>query len=107
MALLFLVGPRGGGKSTVARLLAERLGWAWADADVLLERRAGMTIREVFEREGEAGFRDREAAVLRELCGLRDHVIATGGGVVLREENRDAMRRAGDVIYLTADPETL
>jgi shikimate kinase len=107
MGLVFLVGPRGGGKSTAGRLLAVRLGWGFVDADAVLEERAGMSIREVFEREGEFGFRERESAVLRELCGLDAHVIATGGGVVLRPENRDAMSRAGEVVYLTADVETL
>src|SRR5262249_22263441 len=82
---IFLVGPRGSGKTTVARLLAEALGWAWLDADALLEERAGKSIRAVFEAEGEGGFRERESALLAELCGRQRHVVATGGGVVLRE----------------------
>ncbi len=105
--LLFLVGYRGTGKSTVARLLASRLGWHWVDADDVVEERAGQTIRQVFEAEGEAGFRRRESAVLEELCGLREHVIATGGGVVLSATNRERMRRAGRVVWLTADPPTI
>jgi shikimate kinase len=104
---LFLVGYRGSGKSTVARLLAGRLGWAWVDADDVLEERAGRPIRAVFADEGEAGFRDREAAVLADLCRLRRHVVATGGGVVLRAGNRDLMRWSGLVVWLAADPETL
>jgi shikimate kinase len=104
---IFLVGLRGSGKTTVARLLAERLGWQWADADALLEARHGRSIRQIFAEEGEAGFRDKEAALLEELCGLRRHVIATGGGVVLRPENRQRLRAAGFVVWLTADAATL
>src|SRR5712692_10023328 len=83
LTTLFLVCYRGAGKSSVARLLAERLGWQWADADEVLEARFGRTIWQVFAEEGEGGFRDKEAVVLEELCGRRRHVIATGGGVVL------------------------
>lgn len=104
---LFLIGPRGSGKSTVARLLAERLQMAWLDADAVLESRAGTTIRELFATEGEAGFRQREADLLAELCRLDRHVIATGGGVVLRPENRRQLRDAGFVVWLTADVDTL
>ncbi len=104
---LFLIGPRGSGKSTVARLLAEQLDWSWLDADDELEKRAGQSIRTLFAAEGEAGFRDRESAVLTELCRLSRHVVATGGGVVLRESNRDQLRTSGRVVWLTADVETL
>jgi shikimate kinase len=106
-SLVFLVGYRGTGKSTVARLLARHLGWDWVDADDVIERRAGMTIRRIFEAEGEAGFRRRESAVLEELCGLRRHVIATGGGVVLSDANRARLRAAGRVVWLTADVPTI
>jgi shikimate kinase len=102
-----LIGYRGSGKSTVARLVAERLGWDAVDADQVLEQRAGCSIREVFELEGEAGFRDREVAVLDELARRRCCVIAAGGGAVLRPENRAAMRRAGLTVWLVASPETV
>jgi shikimate kinase len=105
--VIFLTGSRGTGKSTVARLLAERLGWDWVDADAVIEARAGRSIREIFAAEGEAGFRARETAELAELCQRRRHVIATGGGIVLAEENRRRIRQAGWVVWLTADPETL
>jgi shikimate kinase len=104
---LFLVGPRGSGKSTVAAVLAGRLGLEWVDADALLEARAGQSIRELFAGEGEAGFRQREAALLAELCAWPDHVVATGGGVVLREDNRARMRGCGRVVWLKADVDTL
>lgn len=103
----FLVGPRGSGKSTVARLMAGRLGWSWLDADVVLERRAGQTVREIFASEGEAGFRRRESELLAELCGLDHHVIATGGGVVLSAENRERLTRSGVVFWLTGSAEAL
>jgi shikimate kinase len=105
--LLFLIGPRGSGKSTVARLLARELGWDWLDADDVLEQRHGRSIRAIFETEGEASFRVKESAILAELCRLRRHVLATGGGGVLRPENRELLRRSGRVVWLTADVETL
>lgn len=104
-SLLFLIGSRGTGKSTVGRVLAQRLGWQFLDADEQLEAVAGRTIAAIFSEEGEAGFRDRETAVLAELCGLERHVVATGGGVVLRPANRKRLRRSGFVAWLRASPE--
>jgi shikimate kinase len=103
---IFLIGYRGSGKSQVAKLLAERLGWQWLDADELLVARACRSIKEIFAAEGETGFRNREAALLAELCGLERHVIATGGGVILRLENRERLKQ-GFVVWLTAEPATL
>jgi shikimate kinase len=103
--LLFLIGSRGTGKSTVGRLLADRLGWGFVDADVHLEAAAGRTIADVFAAEGEAGFRDREAAALAELAARTRHVVATGGGVVLRPANRELLRNSGFIAWLTAPPE--
>jgi shikimate kinase len=103
---IFLVGPRGSGKSTVAAVLANLLGWQWVDADTLLEQRAGRTIRTLFAEEGEASFRQREADLLEELCQQEELVIATGGGVVLRDDNRERLRR-GFVVWLCAEVETL
>jgi shikimate kinase len=105
--VIFLIGYRGTGKSTVARLLAQALGWAWLDADEVLERIFGSTIRDIFATEGEDGFRDKEGAILTELCKLNQHVIATGGGVVLRERNRELLRASGWVVWLTADVHTI
>jgi shikimate kinase len=106
-SIIFLIGFRCTGKTTVARLLAEKLGWDWSDADSLLEARYGKSIRQIFAEEGEAGFRDKEEQVLAELCHLQGCVIATGGGVILRDVNRQRMRSAGKVVWLTADAQTI
>src|SRR5438309_1175163 len=107
MKNLFLIGYRGTGKTTVARILAEKIGWGWIDADAALEERYGRSIRRIFEEDGEAGFREKEMAILEELCRAHNHVIATGGGVVLREANLQRLRTAGRVVWLTADARTL
>src|SRR5262249_45506353 len=83
------------------------LGWDWLDADAVLEARHGRTIRQIFAEDGEAVFRHMEAELLEELCGARGHVIATGGGVVLRPRNRELLRASGQVVWLTADAETI
>jgi shikimate kinase len=106
LSRIFLIGYRGTGKSATARVLAERLGWSWCDADQLLEERFARTIRQIFDEEGEAGFRAKETAVLDELSARRRCVIATGGGVVLRPENR-ARLKSGATIWLTATPTTI
>lgn len=100
--LLYLIGYRGTGKTTVGQLLAERIGWNFADADVVLERTAGKSIKEIFATEGEASFRDRESANLRTLAQRTHCVIATGGGIIGREENRRVLRETGFVVWLTA-----
>src|SRR5205823_12267763 len=92
---------------TGAQLLPQKLGWDWMDADHLLETRYGKTIRQIFVEEGEAGFRDKEDKIFTELCQLRRYVIATGGGVILREVNRQRMRSAGKAVWLTADTHTI
>ena len=104
--VVFLVGYRGAGKTAVGRALAARLGWAFHDADAELESQVGATVADLFAAEGEAGFRDREAAVLADLVTRPRVVIATGGGVVLRSANRDVLR-TGFVVWLTASAETL
>jgi shikimate kinase len=102
-APLLLIGYRGTGKSTVAELVARRLGWEWIDADALLEQRAGRTIRQIFEADGEEAFRALEASLLAELCARQRIVVATGGGVVVRPENRQRLKHAGVVVWLTAE----
>ena len=104
---LILIGYRGTGKSTVGRLVAGRLGWDFVDCDERIEAVAGRSIAAIFAAEGEAGFRDRESAVLRELASRERIVLATGGGAVLRPANRALLRDAGFVVWLTAQPETI
>ena len=102
-----LVGSRGTGKSTVGRLLSGRLGLPFVDADPALEARFGCSIRSIFEEHGEPIFRDREQQVVAELTAGPPTVLATGGGVVLRPENRAMLRRFGFVVWLSADPSVL
>ncbi|HEX4589121.1 MAG TPA: shikimate kinase, partial [Gemmataceae bacterium] len=104
---VYLVGPRGSGKTTVGRLLAERLGCKFLDADVELEARAGRSITDIFAVESETGFREAEADLLADLAGLDRHVIACGGGAVVRPENRDRLRTTGYCVWLFGDPATL
>jgi shikimate kinase len=101
--VIYLIGYRGTGKTTVARLLAQRLGWSWCDADQILEERFGKTIRQIFDEEGEAGFRVKESLILADLASRQHCVVATGGGVVLKPENR-AKLKSGVAIWLTATP---
>jgi shikimate kinase len=101
---IILIGMPGSGKSTVGRHLARRLRLPFFDSDHVIEQRIGCPIRSFFEKEGEEAFRDIEEQVIAELCG-RDGVIATGGGAVLREANRERLRSAGQVFYLRSTPE--
>lgn len=97
---LILVGPMGAGKSTVGRQLAERLKMPFVDSDHEIERRTGVDIPTIFEYEGEAGFRERETLVIKELCQRTGIVLATGGGCVMRPENRECIKACGFVVYL-------
>jgi shikimate kinase len=104
---LVLVGLPGSGKSSVGRRLAQRLDLPFFDSDTVIEQRIGCTIRDFFAREGETRFRDIEQAVIAELACMRGAVVATGGGAVLREANRAALRSGAYVIYLHSLPEDL
>lgn len=97
----------GSGKSTIGRQLARRLGVRFVDSDQMIEQQIGCPIREFFEREGEAAFRDREESSIDELTLRDDIVLATGGGAVLREKNRLHLRDRTTVVYLRATPEAL
>lgn len=108
MPIVTLVGYRGTGKSTVARLLAERVAVPWADADAVLEERVGCTIAQLVHDRGEMAFRDAESEVLASLLTTCPGVVATGGGVVLRESNRRLLAERGrPIVWLTAPVATI
>ncbi|MCK6404382.1 MAG: shikimate kinase [Rhodocyclaceae bacterium] len=94
----------GAGKTTVGRTLARRLGWQFFDTDHEIVARTGVPIPIIFEVEGETGFRRRETQMIEELTRLRNVVLATGGGAVLAEKNRDCLRKNGIVVYLSVSP---
>ena len=95
----------GAGKSTIGRLLAKELHLPFKDSDKEIEVRTGANIPWIFDKEGEPGFRDRETAMIVELCHENGIVLATGGGAVMRPENRQALRNGGRVVYLHASIE--
>jgi len=97
----------GGGKSTVGRLLARQLGTGFVDTDEVVEERIGEPIRSFFARRGEDAFRDIESQVLGQLLASHDGILATGGGIVLRETNREQLHTRSTVLYLRASPEDL
>jgi len=103
--VLVLVGLPGSGKTTVGRQLARRLAIPFVDSDHAIEDRLGCSVREYFEREGEDRFRDIESEVIRDICRNHTGVLSTGGGAVLRAENRQYMRERGHVFYLRSSPE--
>lgn len=104
---LFLIGLMAVGKTTVGRVLADALGWRFVDTDALIEERAGADISWIFDMEGEAGFRAREAAVIAEATQWDNVVLATGGGAVLDPVNRGFLGGRGTVIYLDSSVERL
>ena len=104
---IYLVGMPGAGKTSVGRQLARRMQRKFIDADHEIEARTGVGIPLIFDIEGEQGFRDRESKVIAELADESDLVVATGGGAVLRPENRVALTRGGTVVYLHATPRLL
>jgi len=105
--IITLIGYRGTGKSRIAPLLAERLNWPWADADVELERNSGRSIREIFATDGEPTFRAMERIQLVELLKSPKLVLAAGGGAILNPETRADFKAAGPVIWLQADENTI
>ncbi|HBZ90659.1 MAG TPA: hypothetical protein DEO62_06540, partial [Lachnospiraceae bacterium] len=96
----------GSGKSTVGIKLAKLYGMKFYDTDEMIEEKAGMKISEIFEKYGEAAFRDMETELIREAASWKNAVISTGGGMPVREENRELLKKAGAVIYLKTDAKT-
>jgi len=99
-ANIYLIGPMGSGKTTIGRRVSEILEREFFDCDAELEQATGASVNLIFDIEGEEGFRERESRVLRELSLRENSVVATGGGVVLRPENRAVMKGSGLVVYL-------
>jgi shikimate kinase len=105
---ILLVGMMGAGKTTTGRLVAEKLGWDYLDSDAEVVRTTGLTVPELFARDGEEAFRDAETDALRRACATADAVVVSvAGGAVLRPENRSLLRASGRVVWLRARPETL
>lgn len=104
--IIYLVGARASGKTTLGEMLARKLGLDFVDTDRHLGDRCGMTVAEIVEREGWEGFRKRERETLRE-AARPGAVVATGGGMVLSEDNRNHMRATGTVVYLAAPADVL
>lgn len=102
-----LIGLPGSGKSTVGRQLSRRLRVPFLDSDTVIEQQLGCSIREFFEREGEERFRDIEASVIDELTQAPEGVLSTGGGAVLRPENRAHLHDRTQAIYLKSSPDDL
>ena len=106
-ANVVLVGLSGSGKTTVARLLARRLGWRFVDTDREIQREAGMTVQEIFHVQGEPTFRALETETIVSVCRRSRQVIATGGGAVVADVNRTHLLNGNLVVYLESQPETL
>lgn len=107
MKNIVLIGMMGCGKTTCGRLLSQRLGLPLVDTDQLIIEREGMPVSDIFAQKGEGYFRDLETRIARELGGGTDRIIATGGGLPLREENRAALRENGVVFFLNRPPERI
>lgn len=109
MGNIILVGYMGCGKTTVGQIIAEHMQYNFADTDALIEQEQGKSISDIFVQEGEPAFRAMETALLkRMLCDGRDGlVLATGGGMPVREENRELLKKIGIVVYMRVKPETV
>lgn len=104
---IVLIGFMGSGKTTVGQRVAEKLGWPLADTDAMIAEQAGLSIPDIFLAEGEAGFRQRESAVLASLLDAPPCVISTGGGIVTVPENEPLLRTLGFIVWLSASEETI
>lgn len=107
MKNIVLTGFMGTGKTEVGRILSRKLGYLLVDADTEIEKEQGMTITEIFKQYGEPKFRDIESNVIKRLSEMKNAIISTGGGAVLRQENMDNLRKNGIIVCLTASPKTI
>ncbi len=104
---IVLIGYRGCGKTSVARELAKMLGWPMLDTDALVVQQAGKSIRDIFAEMGEPGFRDIESQVISKVSLLDQHIIGTGGGIILKPANIQALKKNGKLVWLNAPAEVL
>lgn len=104
---LFLIGYRATGKTSVGKALASVLKWDFIDADLMLVKKYGLTINEIVAKQGWDVFREMECQIIKQICLLDRHVVATGGGAVLNNENVKNMKKQGSLVWLKADPETI
>ncbi|WP_198245681.1 shikimate kinase AroK [methane-oxidizing endosymbiont of Gigantopelta aegis] len=104
---IYLIGLMGAGKTTMGKKLAQALQWPFYDSDRVIEETTGVSIPMIFEYEGEEGFRDREQEIISYLTGLDQIVMATGGGAILRPENRQKLQQNGFVVYLECSIERI
>ena len=104
---VFLIGFMGVGKSTMARILAQELQMELIEMDETIEAEQGMTINEIFAKQGEAGFRDIESAFIERISQGKRAVVSCGGGAVLRKQNVENMKKSGKIVFLTATPQTI
>lgn len=107
MRNIYLIGFMGAGKSMIARALVKKTGAGSVEMDELIEKQQKMAITEIFEKYGEAYFRDLETELLRSLTDKTDLIVSCGGGSVLRDENAALMKENGCIVWLTATPETI
>lgn len=107
MKNLYLIGMMGAGKTCIGKMVAKKTHRRFVDTDALIEKKAGMTVAEIFEREGESGFRFRETVILASLARKKNLIVSTGGGVVVTPENTQLMRKSGTVVWLKRELNTI
>ena len=104
---IYLIGLMGSGKTTLGKSLAKKLNRPFIDTDQLIEQKSGVDVSMIFEFEGEIGFRERETKLLSEIALKKDHIVSTGGGIILSKYNRDIIAKSGIIFYLKTQPAEL
>jgi len=104
---IYLIGLMGSGKTTLGKSLAKKLNRPFIDTDQLIEQKSGVDVSMIFEFEGEIGFRERETKLLSEIALKKEHIVSTGGGIILSKYNRDVIAKSGIIFYLKTQPAEL
>ncbi|MFH1709575.1 MAG: shikimate kinase [bacterium] len=104
---IILIGFMGAGKTETGKLLAKKLKMTYIDTDAIIEKEQGAAINEIFAKKGEECFRDMESKLIDKLAGIKDHVVSTGGGMILRPDNVKKLKKMGSLVLLWADPDTV